>query len=153
MLLTKRLWGHYLFLGLIMTIPLVVMQIEKSSKKIHIIGTIISIIFIGFNFSIAQKTYKLVANRELTKNYNSIKTNTIDAIADCKRLGKHKIGINIQLYYQFNWYLGYKTNKIYSVDKISDLDSCDCYITMPTQDSIKSNYPNMIKNNLLNVNY
>jgi len=131
MLFTKRLWGHYLFLGLILLLPLLFKFIENyiNSKKIIFLSFGLSVFFILFIGKSALNTYQIILNRENTTLFINTRSQTQLAILKCLNHKKSVIGIDLDLYYQFDWYVEKSKNGIYyTIQNKQEASKCDCLI-------------------------
>jgi len=132
MLLTKRLWGHYLYLGFILIIPIIFCGLEKiESRKIKIACAGIAAFFIVCNLFPSSQLYNLIIQRNRTIQFLNVKKNTNLAIENAKAMSKKKIGVHLELYYEYKWQLDQKdTSKtiIYSIAPNETIPELDFYI-------------------------
>lgn|GEM_PF-4335708 len=132
MLLTKRLWGHYLFLGFVLILPILFSALEQlNDKKIKLASLLIAALFIVCNLFPAARLYTTLINRNDTKEFITVKENTLRGIETAKALNCKKIGIHIYLYYTYKWHLNQKDTGetiIYSIAPNELIPVLDFYI-------------------------
>lgn len=102
MILTKRLWGHYLFLGSAMLLPMVFEFIDQQRFKRILKPLIFSLFFIQVFF---HSKAVINASKELeTKEEIAIKNSTLEKIDYIKSQGMQgQVGVDISLYFSYSW--------------------------------------------------
>jgi len=135
MLFTKRLWGHYLFLGLALMLPFVfhwlLSQHLFKKYKIAIAATIL--LLFSLNLKPVYDNVRSAIERNSSASYKEGKKTTLDALAYCYRTYPTKsTGIDIKLYYQFEWFIHKDANtpKTVAIDNFTD---AQCIITPLTE--------------------
>lgn len=135
MLLTKRLWGHYLFLGVAMLIPLVFDFIHQIAKKRIVVWVIFALFMIQIipHFS---STYK-ASTRDSEESFLETKGNTEHLVSYMQKKTKAKIGVDLTLYFDYSW-IANSQIEIASKDEYQDLDIL--IIPAKHQYKLSSNY-------------
>ena len=123
MLMTKRLWGHYLFLGTAMLLPLVFEFIDQLKLKKYVKPIVFTLFFIQVIYhtnGILKAKGELESEKEI-----AIKNKTLNMIEEAKKLEiSGQIGVDLSLYYNYSWI---KNDQILTANK-NEFDHLDILI-------------------------
>lgn len=155
MLFTKRLWGHYLFMGLVMLTPFIFNFIHDQIKDKKIRSVIVFIVIVLFSLNIPSFIAEVKADlqRNSTVSFKEQKYSTLDALVYCQKNHPGKsTGIDIGLYYQYDWFINKNQGTPLTITSANfDLVECVIIPVGTEYPEIRSNYTLAKRKGICNI--
>jgi hypothetical protein len=102
MLLTKRMWGHYLFLGTAMLLPFIFEFIDTFKSKFKWKYLVFAIVCVQFYPHLKGIQNAVVESKKTA--YLETKANTLEVLDKVRKAeNQQTIGVDLMLYHSYEW--------------------------------------------------